>query len=605
MFTRLRKLLRSSVPARLTRPCRLGVELLEGRDVPSSASSITANFNGTKIPAGDFLWFNSAITVAGLPKNAQATIHVENGTIDFTSGGTPYHVAVPNGVILFTPGSKTAATSFDPSDNDWDVNVPSGGTGDVFMSGVTLALPNGLPGGIKNVTWSADFWSDTAGLTVNWMWAAAAYKPGFSGDYNALNVKPVDNKDLSAYHNGDQSGTPEAFKSLVVGGGTGGGGSNFTGNFTAAQKVKPTVGDGLSDYPYPSSNPLTSVAFNESAVLRSATLDLVNGSFEVWYNDEHALALGVSQVNVKTSTGTTTTNYAVAPLTSNPGSAINPAIGTTATSGDQAGTDLSGRPMAPSLYISDITTDPNNRSGDWQFGGTAYSPSAVFGTWKPFIRTVDNTTSTPTITVTPPADPVKNNWSLGSGSDPVPAGLTNEGYGAEIRWSLADLQNQGLLLPGHTYRFYVMVHDGDQNKVGGDAGQASFNYYYPGVVTQLASIGGTVADYSTGAPEPNVQITLSGTDVQGNAVSLTTTTDQNGVYLFVDVPAGTYTITEVPPPPANLKSFAYANSYANVGSINGGSGSGIAAGTQIGSIVLAPGDSGTEYNFANEYIDIG
>ena len=59
-------------------------------------------------------------------------------------------------------------------------------------------------------------------------------------------------------------------------------------------------------------------------------------------------------------------------------------------------------------------------------------------------------------------------------TDAAPAGLTNEGYGAEIRWSLADLQRAGVLLPGHNYRFYVMVHDGDQNKTGGDAGDSKF-----------------------------------------------------------------------------------------------------------------------------------
>ena len=65
-------------------------------------------------------------------------------------------------------------------------------------------------------------------------------------------------------------------------------------------------------------------------------------------------------------------------------------------------------------------------------------------------------------------DPAKNNWNLGPGSDPVPAGLANEGYGAEVRWDISKLG----LLSGHTYRLYFMVHDGDQNKSGGDAGQA-------------------------------------------------------------------------------------------------------------------------------------
>src|SRR5205807_10358703 len=116
------------------------------------------------------------------------------------------------------------------------------------------------------------------------------------------------------------------------------------------------------------------------------------------------------------------------------------------------------------------------------------------GTWKGAVRTVDNTTSTPTVTVTCDVDPVKNTWNLGAGADAPPAGTANEGYGAEVRWSLSDLQNQGVIIPGHTYRFYVIVHDGDQNKSGGDAGQASFDYYYPGTGTNPppASLSGFV-----------------------------------------------------------------------------------------------------------------
>src|SRR5262249_19015996 len=157
--------------------------------------------------------------------------HVEDGAIDFTAGGTPYHVAVPNGVIVLTAGATTASATFDPTDNDWDVSAPIGGTGDIFMTGVEVPVTANLPGGIKNVTWSGAFWSDTPNITVNWKWAASVYK-SFSINYNDLDVKPVDNKDMSAYHNGDQSDTPEAYKPFITAGGTGGGGSNYTGNFT-------------------------------------------------------------------------------------------------------------------------------------------------------------------------------------------------------------------------------------------------------------------------------------------------------------------------------------------------------------------------------------
>src|SRR5205823_6583177 len=68
------------------------------------------------------------------------------------------------------------------------------------------------------------------------------------------------------------------------------------------------------------------------------------------------------------------------------------------------------------------------------------------------------------ITITPDPDPMKNNWNLGPGSDPVPQGLAGQGFGAEARWTVP-------LMSGHSYRLQAMVHDGDQNKAGGDSGE--------------------------------------------------------------------------------------------------------------------------------------
>src|SRR4029079_10997243 len=76
----------------------------------------------------------------------------------------------------------------------------------------------------------------------------------------------------------------------------------------------------------------------------------------------------------------------------------------------------------------------------------------------------------PVVKVTPDADPAQNNWNLGSG-DPAPAGATNQGFGAEARWSADALVAGGVITPGHAYRVEFMVHDGDQNKTGGDTGE--------------------------------------------------------------------------------------------------------------------------------------
>jgi hypothetical protein len=572
-----------SADCRKRRQRPLAVEALEDRSTPT-ASAITASFNGTKIAAGNTIWFSSVAKLSGLG-TSPVTLHVANGAIDFTAGGVPYHLIVPNGEIVFTPGATSASDAFDPTDNDWDVAAPSSGTGEVFLTGVQMPVTSDLPGGIKNIKWSGNFWCDTPGVTVSWSWAAAVYKS--FGDYNSIGVKPVDSKTQSSYTNADQAGAPESFKASVTGGGTGGGGTNYTGNFTATTNVKASFGDGASDYPYISNNPLTSVAFNESAVLRAANLDLVNGNFDLWYNDEHALALGVRQVNVTTAAGTTTTNYPISPLSSNPGMVLNASVGSTATAGDQAGTDPAGRPIAPSLFITDITNNPSNRSGDWQMGGTAISPSAVFGTWKGVVRTV----SGGTMTVTCDADPAKNNWSLGAGSD-APAGtLSNEGYGAEVRWSLADLQSRGLIQPGHNYRFYVIVHDGDQNKSGGDCGQASYNYFYPGVGggSTKASISGMVQVLDDGSRVSGVTISL--VDATGTVVA-TSITNGSGVFSFSNVDPGNYTLQE-----GAIDETKYNYWGNNAGNVNGAQDGTFLDAQDIGSIVLSAGDSGIDYVF--------
>ncbi len=245
---------------------------------------------------------------------------------------------------------------------------------------------------------------------------------------------------------------------------------------TPPAAATPEPGVGAFDtcgFPFNSRNPRTGIAFNESEVLRAFSPPpggpaVTGQTIKVWYSDEHALTLGVRQINVLVSGNLKQTfNYPVTPLGSNPGSATNPSVGATNLNGDQAGTDPMDRPMFPALFITDITNDPTSQAGDWQYGGTPIAPHSVFGTWKAAVKTVDKTKPVWTYTTTPDADPSKNNWNLGPGSDPPPLGLKDEGYGAEVRWEVDKLG----LISGHNYRLQFMVHDGDQNKVGGDTGE--------------------------------------------------------------------------------------------------------------------------------------
>jgi hypothetical protein len=178
------------------------------------------------------------------------TIFVRKSTITFTSNGTATTVAVPDANLTFDPHATSATTTFNTSLNVWQTVVPSSGlAGNVFLDGAELMLPNGLPGGIKNVNWTATFSSDTPGITLNWQWAAAAYTSlgvnctptGGSPNLNDLGVKPVDDNKASQYQNSDHAGTPEEYKSFVIGGASGGGGSNFTGSYSGTKSATPVV----------------------------------------------------------------------------------------------------------------------------------------------------------------------------------------------------------------------------------------------------------------------------------------------------------------------------------------------------------------------------
>ena len=234
--------------------------------VGSSMSNSTANFTAKPIAGGKTLWFASELTWAKGPhdlfsvfmdmSNHPVRIFVTNGVIKFTANATNYSVPVPDALITFSPLVTSATTTFDTVNNRWVTTVPSVHptsklrqfeieVGRIFASGVAFTVPAaGLPGGIKNVTWSAAYTTDTPGMDLRWRWGAAVYST-FSSDYNALKVKPADavKAPWALMTNNDQAGTPEAFKQYfnVSGGGTADDADDFTGDQTPNVGVVPDV----------------------------------------------------------------------------------------------------------------------------------------------------------------------------------------------------------------------------------------------------------------------------------------------------------------------------------------------------------------------------
>jgi hypothetical protein len=192
-------------------------------------SSISSNFNGTCIPAGDFIWFSANASIKGIPTNAgDQTVSVTNQMITIPGVGS---FLLPATEVTFSTSYSCASVSFNTVTQTWEVHVPFSGSDEIFIGGFALPVPT-VACGIKGVTWAGTFTSTAPSASINWKWGAAVYPASLPlTDYTLLDVKPT-HTNACGIPNSDHAGTPEAIKSSVIGGATGGGGSNFTGSWS-------------------------------------------------------------------------------------------------------------------------------------------------------------------------------------------------------------------------------------------------------------------------------------------------------------------------------------------------------------------------------------
>lgn len=198
--------------------------------------------------ASEIVWFNSHFKLQGTVPTTTFTVNATNQSITF---GTAT-LSVPNAVITFSSTATCSSTSFNTSTNEWETTIPlSAATqaDEIFSAGLAFVLPANFPQNVNNVTWNVTFTSTASpGLQFQFQYGAANYlssdnkgdvfpfTAGGQPDYNAMMIDPVHNATTCAgYNNGDHSGTPEnpQVKALVTGGGSGGGGSNWTGSWSS------------------------------------------------------------------------------------------------------------------------------------------------------------------------------------------------------------------------------------------------------------------------------------------------------------------------------------------------------------------------------------
>jgi N-acetylneuraminic acid mutarotase len=256
----------------------------------SGGTAIHYDANLPNIPAGDYVWFNSAaLNVQGIPASGSVKIYVTNASISFpstssqcTAPGTfnatsmQCTLPVPNAVLTFSSMATTASTTWDATNSRWTTLVPTNGSTSVqthsFIDGLAYMVPAAFPAGIQNVTWSAAFSTSTPGISFSWQWGAAIYS-SFSSSYPSLGVNPVDNA--------DPAGTPENYKSSLVFGATGPG---YVGLYTGAAGVVPTIAEASvspSSLDFTNGGTVAQTVGTTSAPLQAVLTNNMSGSLTI------------------------------------------------------------------------------------------------------------------------------------------------------------------------------------------------------------------------------------------------------------------------------------------------------------------------------------
>ena len=227
--------------------------------------SNTSNFNATPINSGSYIWFNANFTASGIPYNG-ATVYFNASTISFTANNSSYNLAVPSAMVTFSPSATCSTTTFNTAENMWVTVVPTWGSDEIFLAGLSFPVPANFGKVSGSVVWSGDFACNTPGVSVNWKWSAAVYAT-FSTNYNALEIDPTHGGSCAGYNNSDHAGTPEGvdgetgtlLTKFVTGGACGGGGSNWTGSWCGTQSVQLSCvkqgGSGCGSWGYWQSHP--------------------------------------------------------------------------------------------------------------------------------------------------------------------------------------------------------------------------------------------------------------------------------------------------------------------------------------------------------------
>ena len=215
----------------------------------SPLTPITYNVNESGNNASEIVWFNSHLSkLNGTVPTSNFQLTVTGGTITFG----PLTLSVPNAVISFSSSASCAQTTFNTVTNTWQTTLPLSAASqadEIFIAGLAYELPPNFAQNVSNVTWSANISSSAPGIQVTWQYGVSNWLTSGNGsmfpvlssspfvpDYNGMKVNPGHNVTWCGGNSGgDHAGAPEfaGRQNVLTGGGSGGGGSNWTGSWSS------------------------------------------------------------------------------------------------------------------------------------------------------------------------------------------------------------------------------------------------------------------------------------------------------------------------------------------------------------------------------------
>lgn len=131
-----------------------------------------------------------------------------------------------------------------------------------------------------------------------------------------------------------------------------------------------------------------------------------------------------------------------------PGTQTDPATGKVTVPGNYALKDRRGYAYHPALYITNITSNPNDRSGDVDNGGKAYFPDLIKGGYSYAPNSVKGTEIK--------SAPVDDYLNFMNGPDSIDPRTMPKYFLAEYIWEIDKLG-----LAKGSYRTQFVMHDGD------------------------------------------------------------------------------------------------------------------------------------------------